>query len=145
MQSYKAAYNNAYYRDNIVAERARRAFYRRANPNKINAYTALRRARLQKSTPPDADHIKINFMFSLAGELNRQLGTDFEVDHIRPISRRGKHHHYNLQLLTKSENCSKNAKVGIPATGFTVRTFEAVGFGLSFLPGGMRQAIEPEE
>jgi hypothetical protein len=138
-------YDAQYYQDNIEASRARALAYAKANPDKVNANAARRRGRLKKATPPDADHTKINFMFSVAAEINRQLGTDFEVDHIHPIRKKGLHHHHNLQLLTKSANCSKGIKVGIPATGFTVRMHEAMACAVSFLPGGMRSDIVLEE
>jgi 5-methylcytosine-specific restriction endonuclease McrA len=118
--------------------------WRSENRAKVNGYSADYKCKKLDLTPSDADIKLINFMFGVAGELNRQLDTDFQVDHIHPVKHNGPHHHHNLQLLTKSENCSKNAKVGIQATGLTVRTYEATACALSFLPGGMRSAIVPE-
>jgi len=63
------------------------------SPTFINAVTA-----------PDADKDKIKQIY-----LNCPDG--YEVDHIIPLSKGGKHHEDNLQYLTLSENRKKNNRI----------------------------------
>lgn len=62
------------------------------------------RARLVAQIPPDAD-------LKAIAEFYRNCPKGYEVDHIIPISKGGLHTLENLQYLTKSENCSKGAKL----------------------------------
>ena len=54
--------------------------------------------------PPWADQQKINDIYYNCPE-------GYEVDHIHPISKGGLHVHYNLQIITISENRRKSAKL----------------------------------
>lgn len=78
--------------------------WRQANNNKVNIYTALRRKRVQLSTPLWAD-------LSLIREVYQEAQYHgLEVDHIIPLKHPkvcGLHVFENLQLLTKTENCIK--------------------------------------
>jgi len=77
------------------------------NRDKMSAYKAKYKANQLNATPPWADFDKINTWYAIA-----QLESK-EVDHIVPLQGKnvcGLHVHYNLQLLTKSENCSKGNK-----------------------------------
>ena len=47
----------------------------------------------------------------LIGRFYKNCPKGYEVDHIYPISKGGKHRLNNLQYLTKSDNCSKGAKL----------------------------------
>lgn len=67
-----------------------------ANAAKQSRY----RAKQYRILAPDADPIKIKNIY-----LNCPLG--YEVDHIMPLSKGGKHHENNLQYLTKEENRRK--------------------------------------
>jgi hypothetical protein len=62
------------------------------------------RARLKNQIPPNADLESIR-------EFYRNCPPGYEVDHIIPISKGGLHTLENLQYLTKSDNCSKGAKL----------------------------------
>ena len=88
--------------------------WRAANPHKLTAMVARRRAAKRAATPPDADHAKINDFYKRARFLNELYGCDLQVDHVTPldagIEAGGIHCHTNLQLLDGSLNKSKGTK-----------------------------------
>ncbi len=80
------------------------AAWTRKNPHSNAARAALRRARLRNACPPWADLSAILEVYAKAKE------SGMTVDHIIPLAGKtvcGLHVDYNLQLLTKSQNCSK--------------------------------------
>lgn len=95
------------------ANKDKRAEYAKANAGKKRAHAAKYRAAKLKRTPSwltTEDWNKINHMYSLAAFMTKQTGIKHEVDHIVPLQGEtisGLHHPDNLQILTKSENCSK--------------------------------------
>ena len=54
---------------------------------------------------------KINVFYKEAVRLSEKTGIPHEVDHIIPISKGGKHHENNLQILTAIENRKKYNKL----------------------------------
>jgi len=58
-----------------------------------------------------ADQQKINEIYCKAKQLTEETGIPHEVDHIIPISKGGKHHEDNLQILTAIENRKKSTKI----------------------------------
>ena len=87
--------------------------YRQNNPDVINAKAAKRRCSKLNATPPWADLKKIRKFYKLAKELEAQDGIKRHVDHIDPLQHHlvcGIHTQENLQILTETENCSKNNK-----------------------------------
>jgi len=88
--------------------------YRKANPGKINAKTALRRARKLQATPKwltKEQKKEIQKFYIEAAEITKETGISYEVDHIMPLKGKissGLHVPWNLQILTKSENGSKS-------------------------------------
>ena len=58
-----------------------------------------------------ADQQKINEMYYEAKRMTKETGISQEVDHIIPISKGGKHHEDNLQIITMSENRKKHTKI----------------------------------
>jgi hypothetical protein len=83
------------------------AAYKKANPHKVNACLAKRRAAKLQRTPAWADHDRIANTYRLAADFG------LEVDHIVPLQGKlvsGLHTHHNLQLLTPTENVRKHAK-----------------------------------
>jgi hypothetical protein len=105
---------NAKYRAKHKKERyADAAIYRKTNPDKINAFTAKRRAAKLNATPPwlTKDQLKeIAKFYTLAKELQWLSDEPLEVDHITPLQGEnvsGLHVPWNLQILPKSANCSK--------------------------------------
>lgn len=95
-------------------ENARR--WREENPGKAIEAVARRRAALIQATPSWADREKIREYYDAASFLTKFLGEKYEVDHIFPLRGkfvRGLHVESNLQILSKVENCIKNAKVPV--------------------------------
>ena len=68
----------------------------------ICAKSQRRHAKKLNQTPVDANLELIQLYYTMAATL-----LDFEVDHIKPLSKGGLHHEDNLQLLPKSLNTSK--------------------------------------
>lgn len=88
---------------------AQRTVWRKANKNKVNLSTALRRKRIKEATPKlnEFDWLYLEEIYDLAQK------TGLEVDHIIPLRHPlvcGLHVPENLQLLTKSENSQKGNK-----------------------------------
>lgn len=90
------------------------AAYKKANPDKVNAHNAARRARkiqassLLKYRTPE-QQAKIQAVYAEAAD----RPGDWHVDHIIPLKGEtisGLHVHYNLQVLDASENMSKSNK-----------------------------------
>ena len=83
--------------------------HREKNPGKAALDHANRRANMEKATvvltPEDKE--KIKQLYWLAKDLEIISGQKYNVDHIIPISRGGKHHWSNLQILPKDINLKK--------------------------------------
>lgn len=110
------------YRATYYAERkeelksVRKVSYRRwaqANPHKIAAYAAKRRAALLRATPawltPD-DHWLIDEIYDLCALRTRLTGVEHHVDHFYPLKGRtgcGLHVPSNLRVIPARTNLSK--------------------------------------
>ena len=83
--------------------------YRKNNPDKINALSMKRKAHKLNQTPCMSQEEKeqISDIYKKSGE----LGPDWQVDHIKPLSKGGLHHPDNLQIVTKQYNLKKRAKL----------------------------------
>lgn len=77
----------------------------RENKDKCNASTAMYKARKRKQTSPTANLNLIHFYYTVSVTMK-----DYEVDHIKPLSKGGLHHEDNLQLLPRHLNLSKSNK-----------------------------------
>jgi hypothetical protein len=88
--------------------------WRKANPDKTKAYNAKRHAAKLQRTPPwlTPEHlIEIQNFYSLATLLSENTGILHHVDHIVPLRGKavsGLHVPWNLQVITATENLSKN-------------------------------------
>lgn len=76
-----------------------------------NATAAKRRASVRNQTPDDADFELILEIYRKCKLISEETGIPHEVDHIIPIAKGGLHHQNNLQIITKTENRMKGAKL----------------------------------
>lgn len=85
--------------------------YGKDHIGKRRYHSAKRRAAELNRTPVWADDWKIEQFYKEARKLTRLHGIQFHVDHIIPLQGRlvsGLHVQNNLQIITASENYSKN-------------------------------------
>lgn len=86
--------------------------YKLANPGKVNAACARRRAMRLKAIPKWFDREATLAIYIAAEKLRRAFpGLDLEVDHIVPICSAlvcGLHVHSNLRMILASENGAKS-------------------------------------
>ena len=88
--------------------------YRKDNVDLIKYYRALYRMKKRNSTAFDstADKEKIKEIYGDCYELNQLYGyVRYHVDHVHPVSKGGKHHQDNLQILRATDNMKKSNKV----------------------------------
>jgi hypothetical protein len=79
-------------------------------PERINALTALRRARRHQATPGWGCPTATAVLYAQAKVLSAVFGVDLEVDHVVPIHSKivcGLHCTDNLQLLASDDNTAK--------------------------------------
>lgn len=76
----------------------------------LNSVAAKRRANFKNAIDSSANSKNISEFYILAKHLTEETGILHEVDHIIPISKGGKHHENNLQILTQTENRKKYNK-----------------------------------
>jgi hypothetical protein len=110
----RAAKKAAYYRANAETIAAYAAAYSRANPHIINAKKAKYRAAKLNATPAWADLEAIKKVYDDCAFITQATGVKHHVDHIVPLQGEtvcGLHTEANLQIITASENCSKNNKL----------------------------------
>jgi 5-methylcytosine-specific restriction endonuclease McrA len=90
------------------------AWWQKENQAKVNSYAMQRHAAKIQRTPKwltDAHKTQILGFYEEAKIMEKTLGGKYEVDHIVPLKGKtvsGLHVPWNLQILTKKENCSKN-------------------------------------
>lgn len=85
--------------------------YAKRNPERYAFIAARRRARKIKATPEWADAEKILSIYQESKKISSDTGVNHHVDHIVPLISRlvcGLHCANNLQIITASENQSKN-------------------------------------
>lgn len=93
-----------------------KAHYSKTHPDKIRAKTAKRRANKLQRTPSwltKEQFKEIEEFYYLSHKLTKETGTPHHVDHLIPLQGRkvsGLHVPWNLQVITRTENCKKSNK-----------------------------------
>lgn len=91
--------------------------YYRKNKDKVYACGAIRRATKHRATPVwlSKEHkSEIRKLYRKCIELNKDKKNEYHVDHIVPLKSDlvcGLHVPWNLQILTREENCRKSNKL----------------------------------
>ncbi len=83
--------------------------WRANNKGKVREQTQKRWATKKKATHAECDPVAIKKLHGEAFSLGAPR--EYDVDHIIPLSAGGPHHHRNAQVLPKTVNCAKHAKV----------------------------------
>jgi 5-methylcytosine-specific restriction endonuclease McrA len=99
-----------YYWNNREVMRIKASKWRSDNPDKANAQSAKRRSRILHLTLSSVDKKMIEYMYRIAHEMTEERGIEYQVDHIKPLSKGGLHHEDNLQILSKDLNLRKASK-----------------------------------
>lgn len=102
--------------ENAEADRQRLRAIKKANPHKVNALTAKRRAGLKQRacllTPEGEQQIKA--IYGFAEYMTKKFGKPYHVDHIVPLHGKtcsGLHVPGNLRVVPAQLNLSKGAKI----------------------------------
>jgi len=90
--------------------------YRKANPHIQANLAAKRNAQKKNAMLPSTDLDLIKEIYKEKSRMNEQGKTEYQVDHIIPISIGGAHHQDNLRIVTAKENRKKHGKY-IPELG----------------------------
>lgn len=84
--------------------------WRRRNADKVNTYTAERRAAKSNSVPGWVNEFFVSEIYDLSSRRTKSTGVGWHVDHIVPLLSDtvcGLHWEGNLQVITAKENLSK--------------------------------------
>lgn len=105
------------YAKNPAKGRARMQRYRILNPSIMAEQSARRHAAILQRTPnwlTEHNWRQIEMFYDAACRLTKELGIEFQVDHIMPLrgkSSSGLHVPWNLQVITADDNRRKGNKV----------------------------------
>jgi hypothetical protein len=108
----KVRERNKRFRDRHKEERNRlNRLWTQQNPGKRSAIRAKYNSLVYGAIPPDADLSIIQTIYDCCSRVSRCIGIQHHVDHRTPVSKGGKHHHINLQVLPAILNLRKGATV----------------------------------
>jgi 5-methylcytosine-specific restriction endonuclease McrA len=114
IEKQRKAQREYYYR-NREAVQARTEEWRKNNPDVILAVKAIRRAKKAKaySLLSKEEKLKCRSFYAQSKKLSKENEgkTKYVVDHIVPISKEGKHHPNNLQVVPDVWNSHKGNKL----------------------------------
>jgi 5-methylcytosine-specific restriction endonuclease McrA len=109
-----ALYSSNYHIANRDKITQRHAHSRRADPATHRARVMAREAAKIQATPPWADKKAIAAVYRECLEIQIKTGIPHHVDHIVPLRGKivsGLHVHWNLRVITATENVRKHAKL----------------------------------
>ena len=93
------------------AVREYNSLYKLAHRAEATAREGKRRALKLNQTPDNANLDVIESIYKMCRRRSQVEGIQYEVDHIKPLSKGGLHHEDNLQIITAHENRVKSAKL----------------------------------
>lgn len=85
--------------------------WQKENRHKTAMYASTRRARILNQTLCGTDFSMIEDIYKKCQNKTKTTGIPHHVDHIIPLSKGGKHHQDNLQIITARENLIKGSKL----------------------------------
>jgi 5-methylcytosine-specific restriction endonuclease McrA len=96
--------------ENLEEARAKDRAYSQANKHVVNAKASVRRSRRRKANEiiDSEDRWVLNEIYELAKLRNVSTKFAWEVDHIQPLSKGGKHSLDNLQVVPRQWNRRKH-------------------------------------
>jgi chemotaxis protein histidine kinase CheA len=115
-----AVKKKAYYQTNkerlLAKYKAYSKAYRKDNREKLAALKAKHRAAKRKRIPIKVrdcpiEKYRVNQIYKLSHMFTKATGVQHHVDHMWPLSKKGPHWSGNLQIITATENLTKNAKL----------------------------------
>jgi len=106
----RKAYRKQYREDNKEELARQNVEYHQKNPEKLKARSAKYRAAKRFQTPELTanEKYKIQLLYKIALNIEKQTSVAMHVDHIVPIAKGGLHHPLNLRVITTEENLSKS-------------------------------------
>ena len=84
--------------------------WKEANRHKVYSSNARRRAKLREALDPTANQAIIESRYAAQEHLGQVTGVAWHVDHTQPLSRGGKDHEDNLQVVPQEWNTTKGAR-----------------------------------
>jgi hypothetical protein len=105
---------------NKLERNARHANWIKQNAAHVNAYNSQKRANKFSAEVSEADINKIAEYYKMARSLSLQYHIQFDVDHIQPLTRGGKHHPDNLQIITHDDNNRKYNRLDLHIKGIRI-------------------------